>query len=122
MMSLRKDASETSEPAVLPSDQTKLAQSSNSGSCVTPRSRVMASYSLRPGDLRLDEGSPPSRWVTTCVVRLSTLTLLTPATYLPPHLRRNLKFLYGSKRWALTVNSAISALLRSRVARRFAEW
>ena len=29
---------------------------------------------------------------------------LTPATYFPSHFSRNLKFLYGSKRCALTVN------------------
>jgi hypothetical protein len=61
-------------------------------------------FSVRPGDLRVLEGSPPSRCLTTSVVRLSELTLLTPATYLPSHLTRNLKFLYGSKRVALTLN------------------
>ena len=49
-------------------------------SWVTPRSSVIASYSVRPGDLRLLLGSPPSRCLTTSVVRFSALTLLTPAT------------------------------------------
>ena len=39
------------------------------------------------------DGSPPSRCVTTSVDRLSALALLIPATYLPSHLMRNLKFL-----------------------------
>src|SRR5262245_31810767 len=68
----------------------------------------MASYSVRPGDLRLELGSPPSRCLTTSVVRLIDETLLTPATYLPSHLTRNLKFLYGSKRCVLTLNCAIA--------------
>src|SRR3954453_4148824 len=67
----------------------------------------MASYSVRPGDLRLLLGSPPSRCLTTSVVRFSEVTLLIPATYRPSHFTRNLKFLYGSKRVALTVNWAI---------------
>ena len=37
--------------------------------------------------------------------------LLTPATYLPSHLTRNLKFLYGSKRWAFTLNCAMRVVL-----------
>src|SRR3954453_23641118 len=106
-MSLRKSLSETSAPRPEPKFQTLFAHCSNSLSCVTPRSSVMASYSVRPGDLRLLDGSPPSRCLTTSVVRLRLLTLLTPATYLPSHLTRNLKFLYGSKRCALTVNWAI---------------
>src|SRR5262245_53282574 len=67
----------------------------------------MASYSVRPGDLRLLLGSPPSRCLTTSVVRLSMPTLLTPATYRPSHFTRNLKFLYGSNRCALTLNWAM---------------
>src|SRR3954470_11620972 len=100
--SLRKSLRETSAPRPAPTCHTLLAHFSNSVSCVTPRSRVMASYSVRPGDLRLELGSPPSRCLTTSVVRLSALHLLTPATYFPSHLRRNLKFLYGSNRCALT--------------------
>src|SRR6266852_95621 len=88
---------------------TLLAHFSNSTSWVTPRSSEIASNSVRPGDLRLLEGSPPSRCFTTSVVRLSIPHLLTPATYLPSHLTRNLKFLYGSKRCAFTVNCAIAA-------------
>src|SRR6266446_9824867 len=103
-MSLRKSLRDTSDPRPEPKFQTLLAHCSNSLSWVTPRSRVMASYSLRPGDLRLLEGSPPSRCLTTSVVRFNALTLLMPATYLPSHFTRNLKFLYGSKRCALTVN------------------
>ena len=72
---------------------------------------MIASYSVRPGDLRLLLGSPPLRCSTSSVVRLRTPTLLTPATYRPSHFTRNLKFLYGSNRVALTVNSAIVALL-----------
>src|SRR5262245_41264111 len=105
--SLRKSLSETSAPRPAPKFQTLLAHFSNSLSCVTPRSRVMASYSVRPGDLRLLLGSPPSRCLTTSVVFLSMLTLLMPATYRPSHFTRNLKFLYGSKRCALTVNWAM---------------
>ncbi len=75
---------------------------------MTPRSRVIASYSVRPGDLRLDDGSPPTRCLTTSVVFFSALTFDTPATYLPSHFTRNLKFLYGSNRVALTENSAMS--------------
>src|SRR6185295_11947082 len=104
--SLRKSFSDTSEPSPPPKLHTLLAHCSNSLSCVTPRSSVIASYSVRPGDLRLLLGSPPSRCFTTSVVRLSELTLLTPATYLASHFTRNLKFLYGSKRCALTVNEA----------------
>src|SRR6266496_3556687 len=68
----------------------------------------MASNSVRPGDLRLLLSSPPSRCLTTSVVRLKALTLLIPATYRPSHFTRNLKFLYGSRRVALTVNWATS--------------
>ena len=56
MMSLRKSASETSAPRPEPKFHTLFAHCSNSGSWVTPRSRVTASYSVRPGDLRLLEG------------------------------------------------------------------
>src|SRR5206468_7098342 len=111
MRSLRKSFSDTSAPRPEPKFQTLLAHFSNSVSWVTPRSRVMASYSVRPGDLRLLLGSPPSRCLTTSVVRFSMPTLLTPATYRPSHLTRNLKFLYGSKRCALTVNWATGVLL-----------
>src|SRR6185503_5076011 len=106
VMSLRKSLSDVSRPSPEPKFQTLLAHFSNSVSCVTPRSSVIASYSVRPGDLRLLLGSPPSRCLTTSVVRLRPVTLLTPATYLPSHLTRNLKFLYGSNRCALTVNWA----------------
>src|SRR3954468_1545366 len=115
MISLRKSLSETSLPRPAPKFQTLLAHCSNSLSWVTPRSSVIASNSVRPGDLRLLLGSPPSRCLTTSVVRLSALTLLTPATYLPSHLTLNLKFLYGSKRWALTVNWAMVGSLTSGV-------
>src|SRR5919202_4553413 len=107
--SLRKSWSETSAPSPEPKFQTLFAHFSNSLSWVTPRSRVIASYSVRPGDFRLLLGSPPSRCLTTSVVRLSELTLLTPATVLLSHFTRNLKFLYGSKRCALTVNSAMDS-------------
>src|SRR6266542_7106495 len=107
MMFLRKSFSDTSAPSPEPKFQTLLAHCSNSLSCVTPRSRVIASYSVRPGDLRLLLGSPPSRCFTTSVVRFNVPTLLTPATYLPSHLTRNLKFLYGSNRCAFAVNCAI---------------
>src|SRR6266700_7567535 len=111
-MSLRKSLSETSRPSPALKSQTLFAHFSNSVSRVTPRSNVIASYSVRPGDLRLLLGSPPSRCFTTSVVRLRPPTLLTPATYLPSHLTRNLKFLYGSNRCAFTVNSAIGCNLR----------
>src|SRR2546425_8829270 len=109
IISLRKSLSELSEPRPAPKFQTLLAHCSNSLSWVTPRSNVIASYSVRPGDLRLLLGSPPSRCFTTSVVRFNMVTLLTPATYWPPHLTRNLKFLYGSKRCVLTENSAIAS-------------
>src|SRR5215472_13505625 len=108
IISLRKSLSETSRPNPAPRSQTLLAHFSNSVSCVTPRSSVMGSYSVRPGDLRLLLGSPPSRCLTTSVVRLSPPTLLTPATYLPSHFTRNLKFLYGSNRCGLTLNCAMA--------------
>src|SRR5215472_18261583 len=104
MTSLRKSLSETSAPSPAPRLHTLFAHFSNSVSWVTPRSSVIASYSVRPGDFRELDGSPPSRCFTTSVERFSVPTLLTPATYLPSHLTRNLKFLYGSKRVALTVN------------------
>ncbi len=44
------------------------------------RSSVMASYFVRPGDLRGLDGSPPSRCSTTSVVRFSALHLDSPAT------------------------------------------
>src|SRR5262245_53931539 len=116
MTSLRKSLSETSAPSPEPKFQTLLAHCSNSLSWVTPRSSVIASYSVRPGDLRLLLGSPPSRCLTTSVVRLSAPTLLIPATYLPSHLTRNLKFLYGSKRCAFTLNCAMVASLRLNLA------
>src|ERR687891_1620015 len=103
-MSLRKSLSDTSAPRPEPKFQTLFAHFSNSVSWVTPRSSVIASYSVRAGDFRLDEGSPPSRCFTTSVVRFRAPTLLTPATYRPSHLTRNLKFLYGSNRWAFTLN------------------
>src|SRR5262245_32978065 len=116
MMSLRKSLSETSEPRPAPKFQTLLAHVVNSGSWVTPRSRVIASNSVRPADLRLVLGSPPSRCLTTSVVRLRAPTFDTPATYLPSHFTRNLKFLYGSKRPGLTLNWAMSSSLRLRLA------
>src|SRR5215470_17442802 len=106
MTSFRKSFSETSDPSPAPKFHTFFAQFSNSRSWVTPRSSVIASNSVRPGDLRLLLSSPPSRCLTTSVVRFSGLTLLTPATYRPSHFTRNLKFLYGSRRLALTVNWA----------------
>src|SRR5215469_9109102 len=104
MRSLRKSFSDTSAPSPEPKFQTLLAHFSNSWSWVTPRSRVIGSYLVRPGDFRDVDGSPPSRCSTTSVVRLRPPTLLTPATYFPSHLTRNLKFLYGSNRCAFTVN------------------
>src|SRR6202012_2108740 len=111
MTSLRKSLRETSEPSVAPSCQTFAAHASKARSWVTPRSRVMASNSVRPGDLRLVLGSPPSRCFTTSVVRFSPETLLIPATYWPSHFTRKLKFLYGSKRCAFTVNCAMGHFL-----------
>src|ERR1700751_653483 len=110
MTSFRKSARETSLPNAERKFQTLFAHFSNSGSWVTPRSRVIGSYSVLPGDLRDELGSPPSRCLTTSVVRFRALTLLMPATYRPSHFTRNLKFLYGSNRRGLTVNSAIHFL------------
>src|SRR5262245_51583947 len=115
-MSLRKSLRDTSEPSALPRLHTLLAHFSNSVSCVTPRSSVMASYSVRPGDFRLLLGSPPSRCLTTSVVLLRPPTLLTPATNLPSHFTRNLKFLYGSKRCVLVGNCAMDYSLRGNLA------
>src|SRR3954453_19097343 len=61
MMSLRKSFRDTSAPSPEPKFQTLFAHFSNSVSWVTPRSSVMASYSVRPGDLRLGLGAPPPR-------------------------------------------------------------
>src|SRR5208283_3764260 len=105
-MSLRKLASDTSEPRPEPKFQTRPAQSWKSMSWVRPRSSVMASNLLRPGDLCDVDGSPPLRCSTTSVVRLRLPTLLTPATYLPSHFTRNLKFLYGSRRCGFAGNIA----------------
>src|SRR5438046_10222847 len=98
MTSLRKSFSDTSAPRPDPKFQTLFAHCSNSLSCVTPRSSVIASNSVRPGDFLLLLGSPPSRCLTTSVVRFSALTLLTPATYLLSHFTRNLKFLRSEER------------------------
>src|SRR5689334_11448294 len=108
MMSLRKSASDVSPPRPAPKFHTLLHHCSKSGSCVTPRSSVIASYSVRPGDLRLLLGSAPSRCLTTSVVRLSELTLLTPATVCLSQTTRNLKFLYGSNRVELALNWAMA--------------
>src|SRR3954453_23873104 len=108
MRSLRKSLRETSAPRPAPKFHTLLAHCSKSLSWVTPRSRVIASYLVCPGDLRTVLGSPPSRCSTGVVERLRAPTLLMPATYLPSHFTRNLKFLYGSNRCALTVNWAIA--------------
>src|SRR3977135_1967570 len=108
MMSLRKSFSETSVCGAPLSCQTLLGHCAHSTSCVTPRSRVIASNSVRPGDLRLLEGSPPSRCFTTSVVRLRVPTLLTPATYRPSHLTLNLKFLYGPNRWTFKLTCALT--------------
>ncbi len=89
-MSFRKSFSDDSVP---PSFQTLFAQRSNSTSWVTPRSRVMASYLVCPGDLRTVLGSPPLRCSTGSTVFFRLVTLLTPAMYLSPHFTRNLKFL-----------------------------
>src|SRR5215216_6285528 len=111
-MSLRKSLREVSEPRPEPKFQTLFAHLSNSVSCVTPRSRVTASYLVRPGDLWLVLGLPPSRCSTSSVDRLRADTLLTPATYRPSHRTRNLKFLYGSKRVGFTLNCATTASSR----------
>src|SRR2546426_9498174 len=111
MMSLRKSLRDTSAPKPEPKFHTLLAHFSNSVSWVTPRSKVIASYLVRPGDLRPVLGSPPSLCSTISVVRLRAPTLLTPATYLPSHFTRNLKFLYGSKRSAFTLNWAMTPSL-----------
>src|SRR5215207_9576771 len=111
-MSLRKSLSEVSDPRPEPKFQTLFAHFSNSVSCVTPRSSVTASYFVRPGDLLVVLGLPPSRCSTSSVERLRADTLLTPATYRPSHRTRNLKFLYGSKRFGFTLNCATAASSR----------
>src|ERR1700733_849225 len=112
-MSLRKSFSETSEPSPALKFQTLFAHCSNVVSCVSPRSSVMGSYFVRPGDLRLMLGSPPCRNSTTSVWRSSGPTCEIPATYLPSHFKRNLKFLYGSKRCGLAGNSATHHLAQN---------
>src|SRR6478752_2026977 len=107
MMSLRKVFNETSAPRPEPKFHTLFAHFSNSVSCVTPRSSVIASYFDLPGDLRPVLGSPPTLNSTTSVVLFRLPTLLMPATYLPSHFTWNLKFLYGSNRVGFTVNCAI---------------
>src|SRR5215210_6776475 len=111
-MSLRKSFSEVSDPRPEPKFHTLFAHFSNSVSCVTPRSSVTASYFVRPGDLLVVFGLPPSRCSTSSVDRLRADTLLTPATYRPSHRTRNLKFLYGSKRVGFTLNCATTASSR----------
>src|SRR3984885_6010115 len=106
-MSLRKLASETSEPSPAPKFHTSPAQSWKAMSMVRPRSKVIASNLLLPGDLWSVEGSPPARWLTTSVVRFRALTLLTAATYTPSHLTQNLKLLYGSRRVGFARNIAM---------------
>src|SRR5664279_2263294 len=108
--SLRKLASETSFAGPPAKCHTLFAHCSKATSCVTPRSSVIASYSVRPGDFRLLLGSPPSRCLTTSVVFLRALILLMPATYWPSHEILNLKFLYGSKRVVFAENCAMLPL------------
>src|SRR5258708_40292151 len=110
-MSLRKFASDTSEPSPAPKFHTSPAQSWNAFSCVSPRSSVIASYFVRPGDLCAVEGSPPQRCSITSIVRFKLLILLTAATYWLFHFKRNLKFLYGSNRVGFAGNIAITSLL-----------
>jgi hypothetical protein len=55
-MSLRKSLSDTSAPRPEPKFQALFAHDLNSVSYVTPRSSVIASYFVRPGDLRLVDG------------------------------------------------------------------
>ena len=56
-----------------------LAHCSNESSWVTPRSRVIGSYFVRPSPLRMI-ALPPSLYSITSEERLIALTLLTPAT------------------------------------------
>src|SRR5271170_5858484 len=106
-MSFRNSLSATSEPRLAPYIQTRFAQASNEVSSVRPRSSVMGSNCVSPGDLRLVEGSPPSRFSITPVTRVRPETRVTAGMYFPSHFTRNLKFLYGSRRVGLTVNSAM---------------
>src|SRR5712691_1535881 len=87
-----------------PSFETLLAQSSNARSWVTPRSRVMGSNLVRPGDFNSMPGWPPALCWTTSVDRRRPLTLSTPATYWPSHLTLNLKLLYGSRRMFVIID------------------
>src|SRR5438132_9734453 len=98
MMSLRKSLSDDSLPAPPLKFQTLLAQRSNSRSCVTPRSSVIASNLLRPGVLCVDEGSPPSRNSMSSVERFSAEHFEMPATARPSHQIWNLKLGYGVRR------------------------
>src|ERR1700728_2618676 len=106
-MFLRKSASDISDPNAAPYCHTRLAQLSNAGSSVNPRSSVIGSNCVRPVDLRLELGSPPSRFSTTPVVRTRPDTFVRPGTYCPSHFTRKLKFLYGSKRVGLFGNSGM---------------
>src|ERR1700730_696715 len=90
-----------------PSFQTLFAHSSNARSWVTPRSSVMGSNLVRPGDFSSIPGWPPSLCSTTSVDRTKALTRSTPATYWPSHLTLNLKLLYGSLRMPAIIRSSL---------------
>ena len=78
------------------------AAAERSGKAVVPLPAVQAALTPETA-LVCWVDLPPSGDHWGCVVRRSGLTLLTPATYLPSIFRRNLKFLYGSKRCAMGV-------------------
>src|SRR5689334_18920190 len=81
------------------------AQSRNWRSCDRPASSVIGSDFVRPGSLRtMEDGSPASRHSMVSVVRLSADILDNPATKRLSHFTRNLKFLYGSRRWVFPGN------------------
>ena len=112
--SLRKSFSDTSAPRPEPKFQTLFAHCSNSVSCVTPRSSVIASYFVRPGDLRLVDGSPPSRCSTTSVVRLSALTLLIAGDVAAVPLHPELEVLVRVEPLRIDAELSHHALLMSR--------
>ena len=67
---------------------------------------MIGSNRVCPGARNVTERSVPLRYWTTSVVRRSADTLEIPATIRPSQRTRNLKFLYGSCRFALTENCA----------------
>src|SRR5215211_4724150 len=89
---------------------TRLAQPSNTGSCVSPCSSVTGSKLVPPGMMRSCDGSFDERHFTGSVFFLSAPILRRPATTLPSMMTWNLNVRYGSCRWAFTVNNGAAMI------------